>query len=118
MELGRVKDQINTVVDRMETVDPVSEEYEVLSKRLNELRKIVQDEEERRARDEREAKNVIAENTRHEEDISERKKDRIAKIALGVGAGFIGVLSIFADETRVMCKSGLETIDKMRKLVH
>jgi hypothetical protein len=118
MELGRIKDQINATLDKMDAVDPTSEEYEVLTKRLNELRRIIQDEEQRRATEKLESEKNQISAANSEAELAERKKDRWVKIGLGVGAGFIGIASIFADETRVACKSGLETIDKMRKIVH
>ena len=118
MELGKIKDQVDATLDRMSEVDPASDEYEVLTKRLNELRRIIQDEEQRRATEKLEGQKNMIEKANSEAELSERRKDRWTKIGLGVGAGIIGIASIFADETRVACKSGLETIDKMRKIVH
>lgn len=111
MELGKVKDRLDAILDEMDEVDPKSEEYGILLKRADDMRKIIQDEEKRRETEMFEAHKVSTE-------LSERRKDRWTKIGLGVGAGLIGIASIFADETRVACKSGLETIDKMRKIVH
>lgn len=118
MELGRIKDQLDTVLDRMETVDPASEDYEVLTKRANDLRRIIQDEEKAREEAALELSKVEQNAVNHDEELEERKKDRLVKIFFGVGAGILGVASIFADETRVVCKSGLETIDKIRRIVH
>ena len=111
MELGRIKDRLNAILDKMEGMDPTSEEYGLLLKRADDIRKIIQDEERRREMEAQETRKTDTE-------LSERRKDRWVKIGLGVGAGAIGIASIFADETRVACKSGLETIDKMRKIVH
>lgn len=111
MELGKVKDRLDAILDKMEGMDPTSEEYGLLLKRADDIRKIIQDEERRRESEAQEAR-------RTDTELSERRKDRWVKIGLGVGAGAIGIASIFADETRVACKSGLETIDKMRKIVH
>ena len=118
MELGKIKDQVDATLDRMSEVDPASDEYEVLTKRLNELRRIIQDEEQRRATEKLEIEKNKISAANSETELAERRKDRWTKIGLGVGAGIIGIASIFADETRVACKSGLETIDKMRKIVH
>ena len=117
MQLGRIKDQLDAVLDCMDECDPTSEAFETLTKRANDLRKIIQDEEERQSRELQEREKEERELAAHEDDISERKKDRLVKVLLGFGAGFIGIASIFADETRVICKSGLETIDKMKRIV-
>ena len=110
MELGKLKDRLDQILDEMEETKVTSDEYGVLLRRADEIRKIIQDEEKRRAEESRDsAKEAV--------DLSERRKDRWVKIGLGVGAGVIGIASIFADETRVVCKSGLETMDKMRKIV-
>lgn len=110
MELGKVKDRLDSILDKMEGMDPTTEEYGVLLKRADDIRKIIQDEEKRRESD-------AIESQKNSIELSERRKDRWVKIGLGVGAGAIGIASIFADETRVACKSGLETIDKMKKMV-
>ena len=110
MELGKVKDRLDAILDKMEGMDPTSEEYGVLLKRADDVRKIIQDEEKRRETE-------ALETQKNQTELSERRKDRWTKIGLGVGAGIIGIASIFADETRVACKSGLETIDKMKKMV-
>ena len=110
MELGKLKDRLDQILDEMEETKVTSDEYGVLLRRADEIRKIIQDEEKRRAEESRDsAKEAV--------DLSERRKDRWVKIGLGVGAGVIGIASIFADETRVVCKSGLETMDKIRKIV-
>lgn len=118
MELGRIKDQLNAVLDRMETVDPCSEEYEVLTKRANEIRKIILDEEQRRIQESQVNDKTSRELELRELELEERRKDRWLKFWLAIGGGALGLASIFADETRVACKAGLDTVDRVRKIIH
>lgn len=117
MELGRIKDQLNAVLDQMDKVeDKASQEYEFLLQRANDIRKIIQEEEKRRATEGLENAEKERELDLKERELDERKKDRWVKIGLGVGAGLLGFAGIYADETRVICKSGLDTVNSVTKI--
>lgn len=117
MNLGPIKDQVELVTKKMSECDPASKEYETLSKRLEELTKVIQNEEERRAREDRELESIERETARHESELSERRKDRKVKLLLGGGIILTSIVGVFQDEFKVITTKGLDMANKMSKTI-
>lgn len=117
MELGSIKDQLDRVESKMNEVDPLSEEFETLRKRSEEIRKTINEEEKRRANESNEKAKTAGELEIKRLELTERVKDRWVKVGLGFGLGILTLCSIFADETRVACRTALDVMDRGRRML-
>jgi len=125
MELGKVKDLRDKLLDKMDEVDPLSDEYEKLDKRVKSLESTIEKEERRIA--EKEAKeealeikrckvhnDAVSKELAHEESIKNRVVQYVSIGAMAI----LGVGSIFADETRVVCRAGFDMANNLKRLIH
>lgn len=117
MQLGRIKDQLETVMDKMATVDPTSQQFEILAKRRDELTKIISDEEQRRLKEEIDNDRQDREDAFKERELEERRKDRWVKIGLGTMAGAVALVGSYRDTFAVVVDKGIDTFAKIKKAI-
>lgn len=118
MELGRIKDQLDTVLEEMEKVKPGSEEFRELGRRRDELIKVISDEESRRSKEALKREKQAHELEYKEIELSERRKDRWVKIGLAAGAGLLSIASIWKDNTAMICDAGWRYISNVKRVFH
>ena len=133
MELGALKDRLDETLEELKLFPKESNEAERLTKRADELRRMIQDEEARQAKErlefdkleleklklmkEFELKEIELDQKREENAVAyeSSRKDRIVKTVLGAGTILLGIGAVLADDTRVICKPALDVVASIKK---